>query len=86
MNDDTLVRTGLELLQQAQRGHGASSSAAAAGGPGGPLLGLLLDFTLPSSAYATMLIRELTRQGTSRAFQSALTQAAQERASAAVAQ
>jgi tRNA(Glu) U13 pseudouridine synthase TruD len=37
------------------------------------LLSLLLDFCLPSSAYATMLIRELTREGTSRGRQAALT-------------
>lgn len=36
------------------------------------LLGLKLVFKLPSSSYATMLIRELTRESTSKAFQSKL--------------
>ncbi len=31
---------------------------------GGRLLGLRLSFTLPASCYATMLIRELTKQPT----------------------
>jgi hypothetical protein len=42
-------------------------------GPGGPLVGLLLSFMLPSSSYATMLIREITRSSTSRAAHAALT-------------
>lgn len=43
-------------------------------GPGGPRVGLLLSFMLPSSAYATMLIREITRGSTSRATHAALTE------------
>jgi hypothetical protein len=40
-----------------------------------PLLGLQLRFQLPSSTYATMLIRELTKESTSKDFQSALSTA-----------
>eukprot|EP00955_Chlamydomonas_euryale_P092378 364702-Chlamydomonas_euryale.AAC.6 len=39
---------------------------------GGELLALRLRFQLPSSTYATMLMRELTKQSTSKDFQAAL--------------
>ncbi len=91
LNDDTLVQTGVELSKrQAQQDKGgfakpeqasadASTESRQVGGPGGPILCLLLDFRLPPSAYATMLIREITRQGTSRTTQAGLTQVARER-------
>ena len=52
------------------------------GGPGGPLLALALRFQLPSSCYATMLIRELTKQSTTKDFQVALSAAAAKSAAA----
>lgn len=42
----------------------------------GPLLGLRLAFTLPASCYATMLIRELTKQPTSVAHHKGMSAAA----------
>ena len=38
----------------------------------GPLLALSLRFQLPSSCYATMLIRALTKQSTAKDFQASL--------------
>ena len=47
------------------------------GGPGeGGLLGLQLEFSLPASCYATMLVRELTKESTSKDFHKGLTEAA----------
>ena len=45
---------------------------AAAASASGPLLALSLRFQLPSSCYATMLIRELTKQSTAKEFQASL--------------
>lgn len=42
----------------------------------GPHLGLRLAFTLPASCYATMLIRELTKQPTSVAHHKGMSAAA----------
>ena len=44
----------------------------AAAASAGPLLALSLRFQLPSSCYATMLIRELTKQSTAKEFQASL--------------
>ena len=74
-------RTDWELLssgrppveaQQQQPPAGGASDAAAASAQlplegEGPLLGLSLSFTLPSSSYATMLVRELTKSSTMKA-------------------
>jgi tRNA(Glu) U13 pseudouridine synthase TruD len=43
-----------------------------AGPPAGRFLGLRLSFFLPSSCYATMLIRELTKKPTDKDFQMSL--------------
>lgn len=43
----------------------------------GELLALRIQVTLPSSTYATMLIRELTKQSTATAIHKARTLAAQ---------
>jgi tRNA(Glu) U13 pseudouridine synthase TruD len=53
----------------------AAAAAAAGGGDGaadtsgsqGQRVGVILEFSLPSSCYATMLIRELTKSSTSKA-------------------
>ncbi|PSC67745.1 multisubstrate pseudouridine synthase 7 [Micractinium conductrix] len=50
----------------------ASPAAAAPSAGGGRYLGLQLSFTLPASCYATMLIRELTKQPTSVAHHKAM--------------
>ena len=39
----------------------------------GSLKGLKVEFSLPPSSYATMVIRELTRMDTSSAYQASLT-------------
>ncbi len=72
------METDLERLSKAR---GVSHVAAEHGNPTGvsseaPLLALCLSFQLPSSCYATMLIRELTKQSTDKEFQSALSLAA----------
>jgi tRNA pseudouridine13 synthase len=51
---------------------GASGGAASGSASGGRYLGLRLAFTLPTACYATMLIRELTKQSTSVAYHTAL--------------
>jgi hypothetical protein len=40
-----------------------------------PLVGLELKFTLPPGTYATMMLREITKQGTDTDFQAQLTAA-----------
>jgi tRNA pseudouridine13 synthase len=50
---------------QGQASSEAGTSGGAASGSGGRYLGLRLAFTLPTACYATMLIRELTKQSTS---------------------
>jgi tRNA(Glu) U13 pseudouridine synthase TruD len=52
------------------------TAAAVDGGPGGPLMAVLLQFQLPSSCYATMMIRELTKESTSKEHHKAMTGAA----------
>jgi tRNA pseudouridine13 synthase len=47
-----------------------------AGVPGGALTAARLEFTLPSSTYATMCLRELTKQSTERGHQMQLNSAA----------
>lgn len=42
------------------------------GDPTGPMRAVVLSFTLPSSTYATMLLRELTKQATDLAHQKEL--------------
>lgn len=42
----------------------------------GPLVALLLSFQLPPSTYATMLIRELTKQSSASKYQKGLSAAA----------
>ena len=44
--------------------------------PEGKLVALQLAFNLPSSCYATMLVRELTKASTARGVHRALTQVA----------
>ena len=51
---------------------GASGGAASGSASSGRYLGLRLAFTLPTACYATMLIRELTKQSTSVAYHTAL--------------
>ena len=46
------------------------------GVPGGALTAARLEFTLPSSTYATMCLRELTKQSTERGHQMQLNSAA----------
>lgn len=50
----------------------------------GPLTGVLLKFTLPPGTYATMMLREVTKQGTDSQFQAGLTAQAATEAAAKV--
>lgn len=77
--DADLATTDLMVLEGKQL-PGPTAAAAAAGdagqgaeASGSPYLGLRLAFTLPASCYATMLIRELTKQPTSTAHHKAST-------------
>jgi tRNA pseudouridine13 synthase len=51
---------------------GGAAAAAAAAAQEGQLMALLLTFKLPSSCYATMLLREITKASTSKSFQKGL--------------
>ena len=42
---------------------------------GGAYLGIILEFNLPSSAYATMALREITKMDMSSEFQTSLNEA-----------
>jgi tRNA(Glu) U13 pseudouridine synthase TruD len=59
-----------------QAGSGVGDTAGAQQGAAQSLLGLQLEFSLPPSSYATMLVRELTKESTSKNFQKGLTAAA----------
>lgn len=68
--DADLATTDLMELEGRQLPSAAASAAAGNAGEGAAAggtqyLGLRLAFTLPASCYATMLIRELTKQPTS---------------------
>jgi tRNA pseudouridine13 synthase len=67
--DRTLPLTGTDLT--ALRG-----APPPAGEPDGPLTALVLRFTLPPSTYATMLLRELTKQPSELAHQMLLNERA----------
>ena len=56
----------------AAEGEGQAAGEAGGSGSAGRYLGLRLAFTLPTACYATMLIRELTKQCTSVAHHTAL--------------
>ena len=62
--DADLATTDLMQLQGKQ----LPPAVAAGDEVGGRYLGLRLAFALPASCYATMLIRELTKQPTSAAY------------------
>ncbi len=64
----------------------AASRLSVAGDPCGRHTALVLSFTLPQSTYATMALRELTKQSSSQAHQSQLTATAAAAAAAAVRQ
>lgn len=75
-NDDTLMESEFEQiskwqLEQDERS-GKRQKRAQEDPPPVELLGLKLSFILPASSYATMLIRELTRESTSKSYQSKL--------------
>ena len=77
-----LVATDLEKLE------GGGDAAAAtgdggSGGGGGSRRALVLSFSLPTAAYATMCLRELTKQTTSVAAHARRTLAHQEKADTA---
>ena len=80
---EPLVQTDLEMIEAREgRGKGGQDGKAGAGGAGGgagPFHALTLSFSLPTAAYATMCLRELTRQTTSVAAHAARTQLAQQR-------
>lgn len=78
--DSDLATTDLMVLEGKQLPAPTAAAAVAAGdagqgaeASGSPYLGLRLAFTLPASCYATMLIRELTKQPTSTAHHKAST-------------
>lgn len=56
------------------QGHQLPPAVAPDDAEGGRLLGLRLAFTLPASCYATMLIRELTKQPTGAEHHKAMQQ------------
>lgn len=78
-----LAVTDLQLLEHKRRCAAAAAAdsklppplAPAGITPGGRHIALRLSFTLPTSSYATMLIRELTKQPTDVEHHAALTQA-----------
>jgi tRNA pseudouridine13 synthase len=57
--------------QAAEEADGTSKASAGSKQPS-QLLGLLLTFKLPSSCYATMLLREITKSSTAKSFQKTL--------------
>ncbi len=65
-----LTTTDLERLQRAS--NSAASEQSAAESTSGQYKALRLEFTLPSSCYATMCLRELTKQSTTIEFQKSL--------------
>jgi tRNA pseudouridine13 synthase len=81
--DAPLLPTDWGLLQQQQQQEQAAAAAAEQAqeqeqphGSPPPRLGLRLEFALPPSGYATMLLRELTKRGTSKAAHKAASLAA----------
>ena len=63
---DLMELEGKQLPSAAAAAAGAAGNAGEGAAAGGTqYLGLRLAFTLPASCYATMLIRELTKQPTS---------------------
>lgn len=77
--DADLATTDLQALQGAAAAAPVPPGDDGGGEEGeGRLLGLRLAFTLPASCYATMLIRELTKQPTSVAHHKALQQQPQQ--------
>ena len=60
-------------------GQVSGSGSACKGKEGLPLLALQLQFVLPPGTYATMLLRELTKESTEAQFQAQLTSQAKKR-------
>ncbi|CAB9513576.1 Multisubstrate pseudouridine synthase 7 [Seminavis robusta] len=67
-----LLQTDLMKLNNIPIKLASSASAAAAADAPPPLLGVVVGFTLPSSAYATIALRELMKKPTSSEYQKEL--------------
>lgn len=74
---DNLIQSDYELLK---------GEAAPVFVDDGPLCALLVDFRLPSSTYATMVLREILKVDTSPANQTKLNKVAGDEAAAAIAE